>query len=242
MTLGSLAMAAEQALTLAPYATVSPVTSIDGGNSDGLVFTLKSGSERTQILNNAVMPATGTTVTLTSIEIANKSGQDGLKNYAAVITDDSGKLLGWCLESTTKNVTHKDDWGLDYTRNYTTYSDFSVFDEVTPVTLTVGKEYHVYFAASSQQYDVWESYLAGDGVIATELYTKASFLTVNGKFDGSTAREYGFINGVGAAETNMKTWAPALGVTISYTPQVPEPTTGTLSLLALAGLCIRRRK
>ena len=29
---------------------------------------------------------------------------------------------------------------------------------------------------------------------------------------------------------------------VATTPSVPEPTTGTLSLLALAGLCIRRRK
>ena len=37
------------------------------------------------------------------------------------------------------------------------------------------------------------------------------------------------------------TWVPIAKVTLS-TPAVPEPTTATLSLLALAGLCARRRR
>ncbi len=242
ITLGSLAMAAEQALTLAPYAHITPITPIGDGNSDGVVFTLKSGSERTQILNDAVMPATGTTVTLTSIEIANRNGNDSLKNYAAVITDASGHILGWDADPVSGSKSHKPDWELDYTRNYVTYSDFYNPSEFgAPITLTVGEEYHIYFSAGDQQYDLWEESM-GEGLMKSGLYTKVGFASVGGTYENSTARDYGFINGTGAATVNMPGWAPALGVTIAYTPQVPEPTTGTLRLLALAGLCIRRRK
>lgn len=240
LALGSLTMAEEQALTLAPYAEIG-VTSVGNGDSDGIVFTLKSTSVRTQILDDAIMPGVGTTVNLTSIEVANRTGQDSLKNYAAVITDASGNLLGWSPDSSTSSVSHKNDWGLDYTRNYTTYSNFSAFDQVTPVTLTVGQEYHVYFSAGNQQYDVVEEFFLGDGVMKSGLYTQVGFLTVDGKHSADTARDYGFISGVGGASVNMAQWAPAMGVTVAYS-NVPEPTTGTLSLLALAGLCARRRK
>ena len=239
LTLGSLAMA-DQALTLAPYAEVGS-TGIGNGDSDGIVFTLKGASERTQILNDAVMPATGTTVTLTSIEIANRSGNDSLKNYAAVITDASGHILGWDADPVSSSKSHKPDWELDYTRNYVTYSDFYNPSEFgAPITLTVGEEYHIYFSAGDQQYDLWVESM-GEGLMKSGLYTKVGFSTVDGKHDSATARDYGFINGVGAASVNMAQWAPAMGVTIAFS-NVPEPTTGTLSLLALAGLCIRRRK
>lgn len=241
LALGSLAMAEEQALTLAPYAEVG-VTQAGKGNSDGLVFTLKGSSERTQILNEAVMPATGTTVNLVSIEIANRPDPTvALGECAAVITDATGNLLGWSPNPTTKSVSHKNDWGLDYTRNYVTYSDFSAFDDMTPVTLTVGQEYHIYFASGDQQYDLMMDYYYGDGVMTSDFYTTVGFTTVDGTHSTDTARDYGFISGAGAASINMGQWAPAMGITVSYS-KVPEPTTGTLSLLALAGLCIRRRK
>ena len=57
-------------------------------------------------------------------------------------------------------------------------------------------------------------------------------------FDDSVLTSYYFNEYMGGNETNMK----ALSATVATTAPIPEPTTATLSLLALAGLAARRRR
>lgn len=57
-------------------------------------------------------------------------------------------------------------------------------------------------------------------------------------FDDSVLTSYYFNEYMGGNEANMQ----ALSATVATTAPIPEPTTATLSLLALAGLAARRRR
>ena len=244
MTLGSLAMAAEEpkALTIVP----STPAKAEGGNYDAIVFTLTNDVDRTTVLGGAELTPT---VTLDNIQLAGRDKTlETLAGWCPVITDATGLVVGFSMTpSTTSVITHADDWGLAYTRSWATLTGFANADlkSEVPLTLNLNKEYRLYLGTQDQVYDLFQalygaSYLDADPVtISAEYYTsRAIKVTTAGEYDGASAAELGFMNDGGRVGT---TWAPMMGITVQNN-NVPEPTTGTLSLLALAGLCIRRRK
>ena len=241
LTLGSLAMA-DQAITLTPCYSDSIKTTNNFG-SQGIVFTLKTGAER----YNQVLPATGT-VNLTSIEIAMSGNytdaETKLSDKTLIVTDSTGVIVGFSAYGDTKTANHKEDWGWNADRNFTTWSDFTRADmQEKPITLNMGDEYHLYFMKSEDVIDLWTvlAFSQNPVNISTEDVTKSNArYTVVGNYSGASDREYGLVSDLQGTGTGT-TWAPLMGVTVQNS-NVPEPTTGTLSLLALAGLCIRRRK
>ena len=85
--------------------------------------------------------------------------------------------------------------------------------------------------------------IGNDGSVLVDSYVFASALKSSSAgadaltFDDSVAASYYFDGYKGGNEANMKALAGAVA-----TASIPEPTTATLSLLALAGLAARRRR
>lgn len=254
MTLGSLALAAEPATTstvVVDYSNLSGGDHTGIGNTDGVIFTLSNDATRFKLYDGTALTST---VALQSIEIA-EGGDKGsmtdankISTKTAIVTDSAGLVLGWSQSKSTVSRAHDTDWGTNkYTRNFTTFSNFMAADGVSEaITLSTGESYYVYFGTSEQVWALYEATLpkefggpATPVTMTSEYYTQVR-VTTSGTFDEATAAQYSFINGAPAA-LNMKAYAPMMGVTVQNI-NVPEPTTGTLSLLALAGLCIRRRK
>ena len=255
MTLGSLALAAEPATTstvVVDYSNLVGGTDQTGvANSDGVVFTLSNDATRFKLYDGTALTST---VALQSIEIAaghnNLTDANRISNKTAIVTDSNGLVLGWSQSKSTVNRAHDTDWGTKkYTRDFTTFSNFLAADGVSKaITLSTEESYYVYFGTDAQIYALFEATLPTEfggpatPVTMTSDYFTQVRVTTSGKFDETTAEQYGFISGAPAAlNPNLKAYAPMMGVTVQNI-NVPEPTTGTLSLLALAGLCIRRRK
>lgn len=247
-------MAAEPATTstvVVDYSHLSGGDKTGNGNSDAVIFTLSNDATRFKLYDGTTLTST---VALQSIEIAaggnSLTDVNRISNKTAIITNSAGLVLGWSTEKSTVNIHHKDDWGTaQYTRNFTTFTEFMAADGISEaITLNAGDSYYVYFGTETQAYNLWEATMpeelgepAKPVIMTSEYYTQVRF-TTSGMFDEDTAAEYSFINGAGTAATpSMKAYAPMMGVTVQNI-NVPEPTTGALSLLALAGLCIRRRK
>ncbi len=85
--------------------------------------------------------------------------------------------------------------------------------------------------------------IGNDGSVLVDSYVFAEDLKSSSAgaaaltFGGSVAASYYFDGYKGGSETDMKALAGAVA-----TASIPEPTTATLSLLALAGLAARRRR
>ena len=247
LTLGSLAMAAEEPQTLTVIPTPPSPLKVDKGSYDTIVFTLTDDGNRTKVLNGASFTST---VTLDSIKLAGQDTQktDVLANWHPVITDGEGTIVGLSMTaSTTDKENHKLDWGWDYSRSYATFIDFVGADLTSPLTLSLDQEYRLYLGDSAQAMELYQAlwgvargFTTGPVVISPDYYTPGviKVTTAGGTYNPDSSHEYGLMNNGGIAGAS---WAPLMGVTVENI-NVPEPTTGTLSLLALAGLCIRRRK
>ena len=158
---------------------------------------------------------TGTMVELTSISLITGSRNDNEpgKHYL-VITDTSKNVIGW--STSANSAVGESTW------TFTAGNDKAV-------TLNTNTTYYVfaensYTAGTSWTPDSCDLRLGTDGVAD---YTSGV---------GTTYTGLSFIKSDGTSETR---YAPA--VTIK-TKAIPEPTTATLSLLALAGLAARRRR
>ena len=86
--------------------------------------------------------------------------------------------------------------------------------------------------------------IGNDGSAIVDSYAVASTLKSGSagasalSFDDSVLSSYYYNSYMGGNETSLK----ALASTVATTAPIPEPTTATLSLLALAGLAARRRR
>ena len=238
MTLGSLAMAAEPALTLNDmlFTTTVPANKAnDGGGYSGIIMTISEENDRLSTKQEWIL---NDTFQLTSIELAarNTTSTD-LDGTILILADADNKFLAASQEASVTSTKHKDDWGWDYTRPFATYTSF--LDEYKKaVTLSLDTEYHLFVSTE----DKLSSFLlSGEETLGTDdvKINTNLFACGKGTYPADTVTDLGFLSNT--LEVTATGFAPLVGITVQNV-NVPEPTTGTLSLLALAGLCIRRRK
>ena len=219
-------------------------------NQCGISFILTPEAVRYASLGEKVLPAEGTVVTLTSIEIGNGQAQGATlrpqSNLLPIITDADGYLVAFGT-STGQTVQRQNgsyyggNW--DYTRDFTTWSSFLAPTlSSSTISLEVGEQYMLFLMDGTQSGELLQAVMGSYGqpfLVTSNYYKDTVRYFSGGSYDQESTAQYGFINADRTAASLDQ--APIMAVTVAYS-EVPEPTTGTLSLLALAGLCIRRRK
>ena len=170
-------------------------------------------------------------VTLNSIGFntrkINNNGAAKNGSFSIVITDTSANILGWSTNSSSPTSTSSEDFTWTFNNivldTQSTYYAIAYAPDTT--TLTKGSTLATY--TKFMQFGS----------------TGVSDYGANGlSFDDATAGKTGLMflkSDIIGINTGSKTYAP--NVTI-VTKTIPEPTTATLSLLALAGLAVRRRR
>lgn len=174
-------------------------------------------------------------ITLTT---GSTSGWAGDGKFSLVITDTDFSIVGW---STTISTANKSDYSWSFVagaKNESVILDSSksylvLADSATSFTAgdTLIKNNKIIRLGSSAVSDYGTDKLDFASTSAT-LYSGLEFITVADPGDNNAYESYTI--------DNSTRYAPK--VTIVTTSVVPEPTTATLSLLALAGLAARRRR
>lgn len=241
LALGSFAMADEPAVTLNDMlftTTVLEPTKNTGGSYSGIVMTISEDNDR---LTTKQTWTLGDTYQLTSIELAPRNvGTTDLNNTLLILADASNKFLASSNIATGKSISHESDWGWPYTRPFATYTSFLDKDDKA-VTLNVGTQYRLFVSTAEKLESFFQS---GDEALSLGyVNTPALFACGNNAYDTDTATNLGFLTNDANLALTAKGYAPLVGITVSpVSAPVPEPATGTLSLLALAGLAARRRR
>ena len=229
MTIGSLAFGLDfsQSITLSTnYAKGSGT----GGNGySGIAFQLTYGTDRyvnsDLLTKNATYELTGITV-----QWRNEGGATKVGNGVQLVVTKSDMVVVGISNSTNELVKgvlpgKEGDQNINLAVN--------PFDK--PVALDLDTPYYVFYVSDENV----------QGISIGNTLTEDSVASVNLMAQGSNSPVYegvaqDFTMTKGIALTSQ-TYAPIGYLTVTKTSNVPEPTTDTLSLLALADLCIRRR-
>lgn len=241
LALGSFAMAEEPAVTLNDMfftTTELEKTKNTGGNYSGIVMTISEDKDRLTPHQDWTL---GDTYQLTSIELAARNGgTTDLNNTLLILADASNKFLASSNIATVSNSNHKEDWGWDYTRPFATYTSFLDKDKKA-VTLNVGTQYRLFVTTETKLDNFFKS--ENEALSIDYVNTPALFACGNNAYDTTTATNLGFLSNNASLALVAQGYAPLVGIKVSpVSAPVPEPATGTLSLLALAGLAARRRR
>lgn len=178
---------------------------------------------------------------MTSIELADRNSKStALNDTLLILADADNKFLASSGIATVNDRTHVSDWGWDYTRSFATYTSFLDKDEKA-VTLNVGSQYRLFVTTQTKLDNFFKS---GDEALSLDyVNTPALFACGKGTYATGTATNLGFLSNNANLALTAQGYAPLVGITVSpVSAPVPEPATGTLSLLALAGLAARRRR
>lgn len=241
LALGSFAMAEEPAVTLNDMlftTTVPQDTGNSGGTYGGIVMTISKGNDRLTPHQDWTL---GDTYQLTSIELADRNSKStALNGTLLILADSDNKFLASSNTATLKEISHVSDWGWDYTRPFATYTSFMDKDEKA-VTLNVGTQYRLFVTTETKLDNFFKS---GDEALSLDyVNTPVLFACGKGTYDTGTVTNLGFLTNTANLALTAQGYAPLVGITVSpVSAPVPEPATGTLSLLALAGLAARRRR
>ena len=202
------------------------------GAAGGVIFTLKdnptrytlTGLEESQLLPNTL---TLSSITLNDIYYLNaRATNDSTYQLWLYVTDEDGHVLG-ISDKKMVSVYTTDANATGNTSDYT--FDFK------SLTISKNTEYKVWFKSSETAYTT--DAVTGVKNIAE---TNAENIRTQNLVTGLTGSqdELGVILTNGTNGTGLGAYA----YTMSASFVVPEPTTATLSLLALAGLAARRRR
>lgn len=198
-----------------------------GGSYAGVIFTLNPVKDTNRFDYDLGAAYTMPTVLeLTSVTIEGRSG-----NYNAsalqmvVIDDDTKKIVG---------ISNGDAQGFSSTNRNMTFTFSDVRLSTVYSSTTNSKWYRALFVS-----DATADSLTLNGTVSSTVSTPLAaqgdgYSTTN---NGGGA-DWGFVNGTSSAVASTG-YVPHMTIT---TKVVPEPTTATLSLLALAGLAARRRR
>lgn len=213
------------------YTTTSIGTGTGGYEAKGFAFNLSGTALKT--VSTPAEYDFSESVTLNSIAFNTRKTANGeAKNgaFSIVITDTSANILGWSTNSSSPTDTNTEDftWTFNNIVLDTQSTYYAIAYNPDTTNLTKGSTLTTYTKYME---------FGTTGVI--------DHGTDGLSFDDATAGKTGlaFLNSsriaIDTGSTNSKRYAP--NVTI-VTQMVPEPTTATLSLMALAGLAARRRR
>lgn len=194
----------------------------------GMAFTLSNNLDTARVTTTAAIGDTPLTQipTLFAMELQSitlKVYGDNWNNYST---------YAYIADSVTKTVVAHSSNSVSGSGGDSLTFDFS------NVTLSSDTTYLLIFmndAANNSRPEIGQSALASNGNIWAN---KRGLSTVGNSLDTATSPQLGFINDKGAISGTA--YSPV--VTIRATATLPEPTTATLTLLALAGLAARRRR
>ncbi len=216
MALAGVAMADTVDTTFTTTNAVS--TKADNYSAAGFAFTL-SGTALSTVSTptGTTWATTGSIVELTSITLVTGSRDATIEpgKHYLVITDTSKNIIGW--STSANSAVGESTW------TFTAGNDKAV-------TLNTNTTYYVfaensYTAGATLSPDSCDLRVGTSGVVD---YTSGV---------GTTYTGLSFIDANGTSKSTR--YAPAVTI---ITKAIPEPTTATLSLLALAGLAARRRR
>ncbi len=191
----------------------------DGGHWYGIAFTLSSELSRLDVTCEGLTDIPSfSTFDLESISIKVRGGKSWADTAAYIIDDTTDTVLAH-----STNTTGALSSG--------TMASFQ-FDSLT---LNVGTGYKLIFVNASQ---INDSYIAV-GEVMTGDYRVSREMAAFAAGESTDAAECGFTDGISG--TAADGYAPVVSIQ-GQARLIPEPTTATLSLLALAGLVARRRR
>ena len=185
-----------------------------GGSYAGIVFTL--GSNDTTRFTKTGEAVLSEQVELVSISLTERGGHNLAADRILYVTDANNVYLGSSAGYTKAEGT-----------------DVAVFDFGGAITLNTSDTYYAYLMDGASD-DDWK---AGKTIVPSGQYYSGQLAAAGGSLSSSAAN-WGLLNGQKALASTG--YAPVMSIVT--TPAVPEPTTATLSLLALAGLAARRRR
>ena len=236
MALTGMLMASEVDTT---FTTTNSVTATASNFScKGFIFNL-NGSALTSTSTPSGAEIEGlvelTSITLTT-GVRSQGGwaEDGV--YSLVITDTDFSIIGWSTALSTANTT--------FTWTFVSSADG------TPVILDASKDYLV-LADSATSFTEGDTLIKNNKVIRLGTNGVSNYGAGNLDFSSTSASLYSGLAGIKVVDPgdNNPYASYTIDVSNQYAPKVtfetklvPEPTTATLSLLALAGLAARRRR
>ncbi len=191
---------------------------IDGAWSYGVEFTLKGDPSRLTIsCEDLTEIPSFSTFDLQSIGVRVRTGNYTWSDVGAYLIDDSKTVLAHAT-----NTVSSASGGSMATFNFNN------------VTLKTGKTYKLFLLGSSNMSDE----RIAIGKTLTSNFSNQYQMSLLGGQNRGTLSECGAAWGLG--DSHYPDYAPI--VSIQGQVLIPEPTTATLSLLALAGLVARRRR
>lgn len=196
----------------------APANQGNGGKYCGVAFTLGSAdTERFTVTGDLTEQVILNTITLTE-----RTNYDFSDSFQLYITDANNVFLG-ASSAYTKAVG----------------SDEAVFTFSSSITLNTSDTYYAYIWFTS--YNEVNTWVAGETVVGSgKFFTVPNVAAAGGSLTTDNASNWGLLSGQKVMASTG--FAPVMSISATAIPTVPEPTTATLSLLALAGLAARRRR
>lgn len=214
--------------TIWTFSTNGTYNGTEGASYAGFNFTL-SGEMSSRVTTSASTQGVEITplVGLDSISLTTRGNQDVVGTYNLYVVDSNGTLMAVSSNSVsldTNNVATEMEF------NFTVDSTYG-----TNKSLTLDTKYYAYLIDSTYLSTNWTSKVIGSTIAGDQI--NSIQLACYGYGNPNNQEEWG------CAGLNRSVlypnFAPIATVNVH---SVPEPTTATLSLLALAGLAARRRR
>ena len=203
------------------------------GTTYGFAFNLSGSVWKTT--SNPEGITLGEEVELTSISYIARveSSTEYRKNgyYAIVITDMDNTILGWSTNAAIGQNNELFTWTFEDLVLNTETSYKAIAYDSEAITLTKDTTFTLSSTAADNKY-----MMQGTNGVAT--YSNGTL-----DFDGSTTGSKSGLQYLKGDSLNINTGQTQHAPNVTFvTKAIPEPTTATLSLLALCGLAMRRRR
>lgn len=228
--LACLGMASAEDIYNYDFSTTAAYTNTNGGTYQGVMFKLTDQNPLITMTDNDPVQGLRPTLILDSITIqlrntAAGTCADGRYLY---IADSNNKLLA--ISDFASQTTQ----GGNLVFNFSETADVltsSTANKENMLILNTNEMYYAYFGKDDAVLTNWsigETTIPNGQVYSVQLAAVAAT---------GTTSEWGLMNG-GRQQQGSTGFTPAMTIAV----HTPEPATATLSLLALAGLCARRKR